>query len=164
MHRSALLIAAFFAGGAALAHGTQTHADGPNLEMVEKSFGRTGDPKKVTRTIHIGAHDTMRYTPSRITIRQGETIRFVVANRGKAFHETVLGTIEELREHAEWMKKHPTMEHDAPYMVHLPPGRKGEMVWQFTQAGEFYFACLIPGHFEAGMLGSIEVVPTGQGD
>jgi uncharacterized cupredoxin-like copper-binding protein len=164
MHRLALLIAAILASGAALAHGTQTHDDGPNLEMVEKAFGRTGDPKKVTRTIRIGAHDTMRYSPSKITVRQGETIRFVVANHGKVFHETVLGTMEELKEHAEWMKKHPTMEHDAPYMVHLPPGKKGEMVWQFTKAGEFHFACLIPGHFEAGMKGSIRVVPTMTGD
>lgn len=164
MHRLALLVAPLLAGGAALAHGTQTHDDGPNLEMVEKAFGRTGDPKKVTRTIRISGHDTMRYSPSKITVRQGETIRFVVANHGKIFHETVLGTMEELKEHAEWMKKHPTMEHDAPYMVHLPPGKKGEMVWQFTKPGEFHFACLIPGHFEAGMKGSIRVIPTAQGD
>lgn len=164
MHRFALLIAAIFASGAALAHGTQTHAEGPNLEMVEKAFGRTGDPKKVTRTIRISGHDTMRYSPSKITVRQGETIRFVVANHGKVFHETVLGTMDELKEHAEWMKKHPTMEHDAPYMVHLPPGKKGEMIWQFTEPGEFYFACLIPGHFEAGMKGSIRVIATAQGD
>lgn len=164
MQRFALLIAAIFASGAAAAHGTQTHAEGPNLEMVEKAFGRTGDPKKVTRTIRISAHDDMRYSPSKITVRQGETVRFVVANHGKVFHETVLGTMDELREHAEWMKKHPTMEHDAPYMVHLPPGKKGEMIWQFTEPGEFHFACLIPGHFEAGMKGSIRVIPTAQGD
>ena len=167
MHRFALLIAAaaaFAASGAALAHGTQAHNEGPNLERVEKAFGRTGDPKNVTRTIRISGDDTMRYAPSMITVRQGETIRFVVANHGKVFHETVLGTMEELKEHAEWMKKHPTMEHDAPYMVHLPPGKKGEMVWQFTKAGDFYFACLIPGHFEAGMKGSIKVVATTNGD
>lgn len=167
MHRFVLpvaALAAIAASGAALAHGTQTHADGPNLEMVEKAFGRTGDPKKVTRTITIGAHDTMRYSPSKITVRQGETIRFVVANRGNVLHETVLGTMEELKEHAELMKKHPTMEHDAPYMVHLPPGKRGEMIWQFTEPGEFHFACLIPGHFEAGMKGSITVIPTARGD
>jgi uncharacterized cupredoxin-like copper-binding protein len=164
MHRLALLVAATLFGGTAFAHGTQAHNDGPNLEMVEKTFGRTGDPKKVTRKINISGHDTMRYSPSRITVRQGETIRFVVANHGKISHEIVLGTMEELREHAEWMKKHPTMEHDAPYMVHLPPGKKGEMIWQFTEPGEFHFACLIPGHFEAGMKGSISVIATAQGD
>lgn len=161
MHRFALLIAvaaASAASGAVLAHGTQTHDEGPNLEMVEKAFGRTGDAKKVTRTIRISGHDTMRYSPSQITVKQGETIRFVVSNRGKLLHEIVLGTMAELREHAQWMQKHPTMEHDAPYMVHLPPGKQGEMIWQFTAAGEFYFACLLPGHLEAGMKGSIKVV------
>ena len=167
MHRFALPLAAaalLAASGVALAHGTRAHNDGPNLERVEKAFGRTGDPKKVTRTIHISGDDSMRYSPSQITVRQGETIRFVVANQGKIFHEVVLGTMDELREHAEWMRKHPTMEHDAPYMVHLPPGKKGEMIWQFTVPGEFYFACLIPGHFEAGMKGSITVVATANGD
>jgi uncharacterized cupredoxin-like copper-binding protein len=164
IHRFALLAAATLACGAALAHGAQVHSVAPNLEMVEKAFGRTGDPRNVTRTIRIGAHDTMRYSPSQITVRQGETIRFIVANRGKVPHEIVLGTIDELKEHAEWMKKHPTMEHDAPYMVHLRPGGSGEMVWQFTEPGEFHFACLIPGHFEAGMKGSIRVVPTDRGD
>jgi uncharacterized cupredoxin-like copper-binding protein len=154
----ALLLTAFALAGPALGHGTQTHARGPNLDPVEKSFGRTGDPAKVTRTVRISGHDTMRYSPSTITVKQGETIRFVVSNHGKLFHETVIGTMKDLREHAEWMKKHPTMEHDEPYMAHLPPGEKGEMVWQFTEPGEFFFACLIPGHFEAGMMGSIKVV------
>jgi uncharacterized cupredoxin-like copper-binding protein len=72
-------------------------------------------------------------------------------------HETVIGTMAELKQHYEWMKKFPDMEHDEPYMVHLKPGETGEMVWQFTNAGEFYFACLIPGHLEAGMLGKITV-------
>lgn len=158
MKQVALLVAALALAAPAFGHGEQSHARGPNLDMVEKPFGRTGDPARVTRTIEISGHDTMRYTPSKLTVRQGETIRFVVANKGKAFHETVLGTMKDLREHAEWMRKHPTMEHDEPYMVHLPPGKTGEMVWQFTEAGEFYFACLVPGHFEAGMMGSITVV------
>ena len=100
----------------------------------------------------------MRYTPSAITVKQGETVRFVVKNAGKLMHETVLGTKAELNEHYELMKKFPEMEHDEPHMVHLKPGETGEMVWQFTKAGEFYFACLIPGHFEAGMFGTIKVV------
>lgn len=155
----ALLAAALSVTAPAFGHGEQTQARGPNLDMVEKPFGRTGDPARVTRTIEISGHDTMRYTPSKLRVRQGETIRFVVTNKGKVVHETVLGTMKELREHAEWMKRHPTMEHDEPYMVHLPPGKTGEILWHFTEPGEFHFACLIPGHFEAGMVGSITVVP-----
>ena len=57
----------------------------------------------------------------------------------------VLGTPEELKEHAELMKKFPEMEHDEPHMAHVKPGKSGEIVWQFTKAGEFQFACLHPG-------------------
>jgi uncharacterized cupredoxin-like copper-binding protein len=83
----------------------------------------------------------------------------VFSNGGKLNHESVLGTMADLKEHAELMKKFPTMEHDEPFMVHVAPGQSGEMIWQFTQRGEFYFGCLMPGHFEAGMVGSIVVEP-----
>lgn len=165
MHKLLALAAALFTlhfAPAVHAHGSEPHSADkhrlPNLDPIEKPFGRTGDPRKVTRTIRIDGYDTMRYTPAEITVRQGETIRFVVHNAGKVMHETVLGTLEELQEHAEAMRKNPTMEHDEPYMVHVAPGQSGEMVWQFTQPGEFHFGCLIPGHFEAGMRGRIKVV------
>ncbi|HLB13925.1 MAG TPA: cupredoxin family protein [Burkholderiales bacterium] len=126
--------------------------------VEEKAFGREGDPSQVTRTVRIVGTDDMRYTPAAIRVRQGETVKFVVHNRGKLLHETVLGTMPELEEHYELMKKFPDMEHDEPHMVHLKPGKTGEMVWQFTKAGEFYFGCLMPGHLEAGMMGRITVV------
>jgi uncharacterized cupredoxin-like copper-binding protein len=68
--------------------------------------------------------------------------------------------MEELKAHGELMKKHPGMEHDEPYMAHVSSGKKEEMVWHFTKAGEFHYACLVPGHFEAGMIGKITVVTT----
>lgn len=143
------------------AHGTETQGAAKhrpaNLEKVEKSFGRTGDPKEVKRTIRIDGDDSMRFTPSQITVRQGETIRFVVRNSGKTLHEAVLGTMADLKEHAELMRRFPGMEHEEPYMVHVEPGQTGEMIWQFTRAGEFYFGCLVAGHFEAGMVGRIKV-------
>jgi uncharacterized cupredoxin-like copper-binding protein len=127
------------------------------ISMDEHAFGKEGDPKQVTRTITIDMNDTMRFNPSRIKVRQGETIRFVVKNKGKLGHEMVLGTMDELKAHGELMKKNPEMEHDEPYMAHVKPGDKEEMVWQFTKAGEFTYGCLAPGHFEAGMLGKITV-------
>jgi len=72
-------------------------------------------------------------------------------------HEMVLGTRAELEAHAEMMRKHPGMEHDEPYMLHVPPGKSGQMGWRFTKAGEFLYGCLVPGHFEAGMVGTIIV-------
>ena len=141
------------------AHQDSPHDGKPNLTPTETAFGRTGDPKKVTRTIKIAMRDTMRFEPSQITVRQGETVRLMVSNAGKVLHELVIGTDKELAEHAELMKKHPGMEHDEPYMAHVSSGKKGEIIWQFTQAGTFKFACLIPGHFEAGMVGTIRVEP-----
>ena len=72
-------------------------------------------------------------------------------------HEMVLGTMQELKEHAELMKKHPGMEHEEPHMAHVSAGKRETMVWQFNQPGEFYYGCLIPGHFEAGIVGKIIV-------
>ena len=155
----AVAVAALLVSATAQAHGPQAHGHGSNLEMVETEFGRTGDPKKVTRTVDIEMLDTMRFKPDSITVRQGDTLRLRVRNAGKVLHELVIGTDKELQEHAELMKKHPDMEHDEPYMAHIDPGKRGEIVWQFTRPGDFKFACLIPGHFEAGMVGTIKVLP-----
>jgi uncharacterized cupredoxin-like copper-binding protein len=163
MKKRAVLLAAMLAASpAALGHGESTHAKKSPKKTApaaaeEKAFGRPGDPKKATRTIRIQGTDNMRYTPATIEVKRGDTVRFVVKNAGKMMHETVIGTMAELQEHYELMKKFPDMEHDEPHMVHLRPGETGEMVWQFTKAGEFFFACLIPGHLEAGMLGKITV-------
>jgi uncharacterized cupredoxin-like copper-binding protein len=145
--------------GAALAHTDKPHDSGPNLTPARTAFGRTGDAKNVARTIRVTMRDTMRFEPAQIVVRQGDTVRLVVANAGKVLHELVIGTDKELAEHAELMKKHPGMEHDEPYMAHVAAGKKGEVLWQFTEAGTFKFACLIPGHFEAGMVGTIVVEP-----
>ncbi|MFC7516680.1 plastocyanin/azurin family copper-binding protein [Herbaspirillum sp. GCM10030257] len=156
----AMSFAATFGASTAHAHSGETHkmADAnASISTEEHAFGKQGDPKKATRTIAIDMADTMRFGPADITVKQGETIKFVVTNKGKIMHEMVIGTMAELKEHGELMKKHPGMEHDEPYMSHVSPGKKEEMVWQFTKAGEFYFACLIPGHFEAGMIGKITV-------
>lgn len=149
----------------AAAHGS-AHADAGGKRKneattvyEEKAFGRPGERARVTRTVRIVGTDDMRYTPARIRVKQGETVRFVVRNAGKILHETVLGTKPELQEHYELMKKFPDMEHDEPHMVHLKPGHTGEMIWHFTKAGEFHFACLMPGHFDAGMMGTISVTP-----
>lgn len=127
------------------------------LEVVETAFGRTGDPSKAARTIRVDMSDTMRFAPDAIQVRRGETVSFEIANAGRVLHEMVIGTEAELKAHAEMMKKFPGMEHEEPYMAHVDPGKSGRIVWQFTKPGEYRFACLIPGHFEAGMVGRITV-------
>lgn len=122
-----------------------------------KPFGQPGDPKAVTRTLNVEMNDAMRFTPARLEVRQDETVRFIVKNTGRTMHEMVLGTMAGLKAHHDLMKKHPGMEHDEPYMVHVAPGRSESIFWQFTRLGEFYYGCLIPGHFEAGMIGRVVV-------
>ncbi len=141
------------------AHGDAHKAKGAKkpISTEEKAFGREGDPKKATRTVNVDMSDKMRFTPSDISIKQGEIISFIIKNSGKVMHEFVLGNMKELKEHAELMKKHPGMEHDEPYMAHVAPGKTQTMVWHFTKAGEFNFGCLLPGHFEAGMIGKVTV-------
>ena len=130
----------------------------------ETPFGRAGDPKNASRTIALDMSDAMRFTPDRIEVKQGETVRLVHHNAGKIMHEFVLGTKTELDEHAALMTKFPNMEHDEPYMAHVGPGKTGEIVWTFNRPGEFDFACLIPGHYQAGMVGKVKVVAEGKSD
>lgn len=99
----------------------------------------------------------VRYPPPAVTVKRAETVKFIVHNDGKQLHEMILGTPARLREHAELMKKFPEMEHADANMTHVTPGANGEMVWRFTQAGEFLFGCLVAGHFEAGMVGKVTV-------
>ncbi|WP_298833123.1 cupredoxin family protein [uncultured Piscinibacter sp.] len=154
-----VLIAA--ASTAVLAHGDQDSAKHPAaMAKEQKPWGIVGDAKEVRRSIEVGMGDDMRFTPSRIEVRQGETVRFVIHNRGRTMHEFVLGTKKELDEHAAMMMRFPDMEHDEPYMAHVAPGRTGEIVWAFNREGEFDFACLIAGHYQAGMVGKVVVAAT----
>lgn len=138
--------------GAALAAGAASADEGHGQDV-----GRAGDPKHVSRSVRITMSDAMRFTPAKIDVKRGETIRFVLANTGKVKHEMVIGSMAELKEHAALMRKFPNMEHADDNMLTVEPGKTGELVWQFTRAGTVDFACLQPGHFEAGMLGKVRV-------
>ena len=157
-HLGMLALAVALGTGAA-AHEPSANAR-KNSKVVsteEQTFGREGDPRKVSRTIRVDMNDAMRFSPSSLQVKRGETIRFEVSNSGKLMHEMVVGTMDALKQHSELMRKHPGMEHDEPYMAHVQPGKKETIVWQFTKPGEFYYGCLIPGHFEAGMIGKVVV-------
>ena len=122
-----------------------------------QGLGKPGDPKRVSRAIRVVMSDDMKFTPAKIEVRRGETIRFMLRNAGRIKHEMVIGPMAELKQHAELMRRMPGMEHVEPNMVTLAPGESGELVWQFTKAGAVDFACLEPGHFEAGMIGAVSV-------
>lgn len=147
-------------GSASFSHeNTPHHTRSAPVAKEQKAWGIAGDARAVARTITIRMTDDMRFTPSRIVVREGETVRLRAENKGRVLHEIVIGTRADLDAHAELMARHPGMEHDEPYMAHVGAGQKGDIVWQFNRPGEFDFACLIPGHYQAGMTGTITVSP-----
>jgi uncharacterized cupredoxin-like copper-binding protein len=147
-------LAAMVALTSAAASAAGKHAGGHGHD---DAIGKPGIASKATRTVKVDMSDGMRFDPSGIDVKQGETVRFVVTNSGKLKHELVLGTEKELKAHYEVMKKNPEMEHADPNMVSLAGGKTGEIVWQFTKAGKVDFACLQPGHYDAGMKGAVNV-------
>jgi uncharacterized cupredoxin-like copper-binding protein len=148
------------ASGAAFGHDAQPHANAVHdgrSDSGATAFGRPGDPANVARTVEVIMTDAMRFSPATFIVKRGETVRLVVHNEGAVRHEMVLGTDKALREHAKLMRKFPEIEHADAHMVRVDPGGQGEMVWNFDKRGHFSFACLVPGHFEAGMKGKVQV-------
>lgn len=139
-------------------HGTKPRAATATAAPEQKPWGIAGEARAVKRTIDIAMADDMTFTPSVIEVREGDTLRLRLKNRGKELHELVLGTTAEIEAHAAMMKKFPDMEHDDPWMVHVPAGKTGDMVWTFNRAGDFDFACLVKDHYELGMAGRIRVL------
>jgi uncharacterized cupredoxin-like copper-binding protein len=124
------------------------------------SAGEPGNPKKPARVVQITAREAdgkMMFIPDKIEVRKGEQIRFIIRNSGVLKHEFVLASVKDNDKHAELMKKYPDMEHDDPNAKSVDPGKTAEILWRFTKAGTFEFACLIPGHREAGLHGKAVV-------
>ncbi|CAM4223860.1 plastocyanin/azurin family copper-binding protein [Bordetella muralis] len=158
-HLLAAAGAALFSFGAlaAGAHdGGHGNGHGAGHEMASV-IGKAGNPAKVSRTIDVDMTDAMRFTPERIDVKAGETVRFKVTNSGKIRHEMVLGTEADLNGHYQMMLKDPGMRHEEANSVSLEAGKTGEIVWQFDKAGQVAFACLEPGHYPAGMKGAVSV-------
>jgi uncharacterized cupredoxin-like copper-binding protein len=145
----------------AWSHSEHEHHDAMIMALPQSSqehaIGKPGDAKRATRTVTVDMFDSMRFGPADIAVKQGETIRFVVVNKGALPHELVLGSKQELKAHAEQMRNNPHDAHDAPGAVRVEPQQKKEIVWKFTKAGTIDFGCLLPGHFEAGMVGKVKV-------
>jgi len=138
-------------------HGAHEHAD----EHGPSAAGQPGDQSQVDRTVDVTAYDTMSYKPDSLTVQPGETIRFVVTNAGKIRHEFVIGTPEEQREHDQMMQQMPNMVHEDPNSLTLDPGETKTVVWQYSNPGVVEFACHVPGHYPAGMVGKVQVGAAG---
>lgn len=136
-----------------------THGGDHDKGTGHGSIGEPGQAAHVTRTVTVDMTDDMRFHPAQITVKRGETVHFLVKNSGKVKHEMVLGTAQELKAHYAMMMKMPGMEHADPNQVVVDPGKQGEIIWRFTKARKVDFACLQPGHYDAGMKGLVTVAP-----
>ncbi len=126
----------------------------------EYSAGKPGDPTKPARTVTVIMQDDangMRYVPDRIEVKRGEQVRIIIENKGALKHEFTLATMQDNKKHRAIMMKFPDMEHDDPNAKSIEPGKSAEILWRFNKTGTFEFACLIPGHYEAGMHGTASV-------
>jgi uncharacterized cupredoxin-like copper-binding protein len=127
------------------------------------TFGEPGQEAEVTQTIVIQAHDAngdMRFKHDKISIKKGETIKFVVTNKGALPHEFTLGDSASQRGHALMMEKDPDMKHEGdPSAITLQPGETKELIWKFSKPirGNIEFACQMPGHYEAGMVSKVKM-------
>jgi uncharacterized cupredoxin-like copper-binding protein len=155
---AATLLALAIPTGAWANHGD--HHEGHHHKDGTFSAGEPGDPKRMARIVQITMRETdgkMLFVPQQVNVKRNDQVKFVLRNDGELDHEFVLATTAENLMHAEAMKKNPDMEHDDPNGKRLAPRGSGEILWRFTKAGEFEFACLIPGHRDGGMVGKVVV-------
>ncbi|RAP63437.1 hypothetical protein A6B37_13525 [Achromobacter sp. HZ01] len=158
-HRAAVLaLTLTLSAGAAYAAGGHGGHGGHAMQAASAPIGKPGDPAKVTRSIDVDMSDAMRFTPARIEVKAGETVRLNVRNSGRIRHELVLGSDADLKAHYDMMMKDPGMRHEEANAVSLEGGKSGQIVWRFDKAGTVSFGCLEPGHYSAGMKGAVSVL------
>jgi uncharacterized cupredoxin-like copper-binding protein len=152
--------------------GAGAHGDGHGA-----TAGKPGKVSDVSRTINVEMYDNY-YEPESIEVKPGETVRFVVSNKGNLVHEFNIGTPDTHEAHQDemmMMVEHgviqggklnhdmmnmdmgngQSMKHDDPNSVLLEPGKSQEIVWKFAGKGNIEFACNVPGHYQSGMVGDV---------
>lgn len=142
------------------------------------AFGHPAPAAKATRTVEVVLGD-MYFEPRNLTVKAGETVRFVVINKGQVAHEFNLGDAAMHARHQKEMLAMASMDHasmghggmnhggmdhgaggmqhDDPNMVMVEPGKQGELTWTFSQSAPVEFACNVPGHYQAGMVGKLTI-------
>lgn len=166
---AAALLAPFFAASATAGEGHDANA----------TAGKPGEAAKATTTVEVTMYDNY-YEPENISVKEGETVRFIIKNAGELVHEFNIGTAEQHEAHApmmEMMVEHGVLEadrinhdvaksmqaamghgaHDEPNSALLEPGDTTEIVWTFPSHAGIEFACNVPGHYDGGMVGEIEL-------
>jgi uncharacterized cupredoxin-like copper-binding protein len=155
----AVVMTALSLSAAAMADASH-HQAGHHHDDERFLAGEPGDPLQPARIVLITMNEAdgkMMFMPEEVSVKRGEQVKFMLRNSGELDHEFILATMAENLKHVEAMKKNPDMEHDGPNGKRLVPKGTGEILWRFSNAGEFEFSCLIPGHREGGMIGKIVV-------
>ena len=153
----ALLVATLFSGTASADPDNHAHH---HHHSGSFSAGEPGNPRNPARIVQVTmgeADGKMLFVPARLEVRKGEQIKFMLRNNGELHHEFILASTADNLKHADEMKRHPDMVHSEANGSQLAAKQTSELVWKFTKSGEFEYACLIPGHREAGMIGTIVV-------
>ena len=119
-------------------------------------FGHPGDASKATRTIAVTALD-IKFEPTDLTVKAGETVKFVISNTGKLEHEFLIADAAEQLKHEKEVQAMPNMKMDHPNGVSVAPGRTATLIWAFGKPGKLEYGCHVPGHFAAGMVGQLTV-------
>ncbi len=119
-------------------------------------FGHPGEAAQVKRTIALSATD-IKFAPLQLTVAAGETVKFEIANSGKLDHEFILGSAEEQVAHDKEMAAMAGMKMTHVNGVSVAPGKTGMLIWTFTKAGTLQYACHVPGHYVAGMVGQLTI-------
>jgi uncharacterized cupredoxin-like copper-binding protein len=154
--------AAFFATSALVAPGFAApgapgHTHGSDPAHGATGTGQPGNASDVSRVVRIEARDTA-FNVKQIQVKAGETIKFVVTNKGKVRHEFAIASSKEHEEHRKMMQQMPDMQHDEPNVATIEPGETKEIIWKFGKDTDVEFSCNIPGHAEQGMKGAFRVM------
>lgn len=149
---AALLLAACSDSGATT---TTTISDDHPMEF---GFGEPADAGDADRVVEIVASDDFRFTPDAVTVDVGETITFRIVNAGQVPHDFTLGDQATQDKHDEEMAEMGgMMMDDEANAVAIPAGETKELTWRFTEEGPVLIGCHQPGHYAAGMKGTVTV-------
>jgi uncharacterized cupredoxin-like copper-binding protein len=137
---------------------------GNSSDATAAAGGGPGDPAKATRTVEIKAGDDLRFQPSQVQAKVGETITFRVVNVANIEHDFVLGDEKAQSDHEKEMQQMSSDPNhnmaamgDEPNAVHIPPGGTKDITWTFAKAGTVIYGCHEPGHYASGMKGTVTV-------
>ena len=135
---------------------TESHGHDENAH--KSGVGQAGDEAAITKTVQVSLLDTMRFEFSpKLSLEQGDVVKFVVTNNGKIKHEFSIGSESEQLEHRSMMRSMPNMTHQDANTVTVDPGQTMTLIWQFNGTEDPIFACNIPGHAEAGMVKRVKL-------